>query len=340
MDVMTKCRLGVLWIATVAAGTCALPGCKSAKAPPSPVRATQPTANDAARAELLAQYDLTGHITLIQFGTVGCELSDKGLGEMALLCRLKAIDDLSFLRVEGSKDDAAVEAYYRERPPGFAVHRDRQGRLAKTFDATATPTFILVGRFGRIRYRGSQANGRLGRWVKTLHREQADPGPDVALLGQVKLHGPKLLANTTLEDLTGRRRRLADLAGPGGLLVVFVDTDCPFAQRAMGELPTVARTIAPRGIPTVVINLDESAKVVREHYAGRNLPGPLLYDATPATKNNWNIQSVPTVVYVAADKTLAYNGKAVWAELAVAVEQALELEPGSVRFTAKGTRYG
>ena len=205
----------------VAVAWIAQPGCSDAKAPADNGRnAAKPTADAAARAEFLKQHQLTGRVTLIQFGTVTCELSDKGLREMALLHKLKAIPGLEFLRVEASKDDEAVKAYYETQSLKFPMHRAPQGLLGRTFDATVYPTFVLGGKFAHVRYRGKQPDNRLAEGVQGLLAERADPGHDVALLGTVKLDGAKLLAQTALPDLGGKRRRLQDLVGPGGMLAV------------------------------------------------------------------------------------------------------------------------
>jgi hypothetical protein len=128
--------------------------------------------------------------------------------------------------------------------------------------------------------------------------------------------------------------------GPSGLLVVFVDTSCRFSAKAMQDLPCVAPKLADLKIPTVLINLDDALDNVKTYYADRKLGVPVLYDASTATKLQWNIQSVPTVVFISADKQASYNGTAVWKNLAGAIEKNLNLSPGAVQLVAEGTGYG
>ena len=294
----------------------------------------------ALRAELLQQHKLAGKVALIEFGAITCKLSGKGLDEMAFLHGLEEVPGLSYLRVEASKDDAAVAKYYEAKDLQFPVHRDGEGRIGLAFDATSIPTFVIVGKFGRVRYRGHWPGDHLVDWVKALQAEPADPGPDVALLGEVKLDGPTLLANTKLPAMAGDDPALGDLLAPGGLLLLFVDTTCPYSVQAMGEMPIVARALAPRSIRCAVVNIDGTREDVAARFGTGYTGVPLLYDETPGTKEAWNIQSVPTVAYLAPDKQIAYYGKALWADVARAVEEVRGMPPGTIRFTARGTRYG
>jgi len=50
--------------------------------------------------------------------------------------------------------------------------------------------------------------------------------------------------------LDGVVNPLSRYMGPHGLLVVFVDTSCPFAGTAIGDMPNVAATLAGAGFPT------------------------------------------------------------------------------------------
>jgi len=317
---------------------------RSAATQPAKVTASRPAAKgleaDVMRASFLKQHKLEGSVVLIEFGTVGCKVSEQGLEEMAFLHGMKGIPGLAFARVELSEDASAVERYYGAKAIEFPVHRDPQRKLAEAFDAMNVPTFVLVGKFGRVRYRGSWPEANLAEWAEALIGEKADPGPDVALLGTVQLDGTKLLAATKLPDLTGRQIALEEVWGGRGLLVLFVDATCPYAKRAMGDMPTVARTLALQSVRSIAINIDGTEQAVKNRFGADRLVVPLLYDATAGTKDAWNIQSVPTVAYIDPDKKVAYYGRAVWADVAPAIESAAGLKPGSIRFTAKGTKYG
>ena len=125
-----------------------------------------------------------------------------------------------------------------------------------------------------------------------------------------------------------------------GMVAMFVDTTCPFSSQAMRDMPVVAAELAARKIGSVVVNIDGDDKTVQDYFSKQSLGAPLLYDKTTATKDAWGIQSVPTVVYVGPDKTIGYNGVAVWADVARAIERTQHLPQGSIQFSARGTKFG
>ncbi len=333
-------------VAAVVLGLLAFAGCKRS-APPATQPAAAPAQPDAAyaaaaplREQLLAQYELRDCVTMIEFGLFGYPLTEQGLDGMILHQKLNDVPGLAFLRVELSKDPAAVDAYYKDKDLKLPVYRDPNMAMAQAFAATSDPTFVLVDKFGRVRYRGSEPGSQLGKWVADLQAEPADAGSDAAMLGIVSLEGAKLLAATTLPNLAGQNVALDGALGPEGIVLVFVDTTCPFSGQALGDMPTVAPTLAKAKINSVVVNIDGSKEVVTDYFGGKNLGAPVVYDATAATMNRWNITSVPTIVYVGPDKNIGYNGTAVWANVGAAIEKARKLPPGTVNFTAHGTSYG
>ena len=338
-------------LAAAVLGLLAFAGCKRSVPPATKPAATQQSAatirQNAAyaaaaplREQLLTRYDLKGRVAMIEFGMVGCDLSTQGLDGMVLHQKLDDVPGLAFLRVEEAKDAAAVDAYYKDKDLKFPVCRDPNMTMAQAFAATSVPSFVLVDKFGRVRYRGSEPGDKLGKWVVDLQAETADAGPDAAMLGVVALDGAKLLAATALQDLSGQRVALDGAMGPEGIVLVFVDTTCPFSGQALGDMPTVAPTLSGAKINSVVVNIDGSKEVVAKYFGGKNLGAPIIYDATDATMNRWNVKSVPTVMYIGPDKTIAYNGVAVWADVASAIEKARQLPPGTIKFTARGTSYG
>jgi len=124
------------------------------------------------------------------------------------------------------------------------------------------------------------------------------------------------------------------------MVAVFVDTTCPFSGQALGDMPKVAHTLLAARINSVVVNVNGDSDVPGNYFGGKRLGAPVIYDTTDATMGRWQIQSVPTVVYVGPDKAIAYNGAAVWDQVAKAIENARRLPPGTIKFTARGMSYG
>ncbi len=300
-----------------------------------------PAAEAAAlREKLIKQFGLGGKVTLIQFGIVGYPLSDQGLEGLILHQRLQDVPGLALLRVDITKDQAAADAFYKEKDIKFPVYRDANTQMARAFQATSDPTYVILDKFGRVRYRGPEPDARLGDWAQQLQAQTADAGAEAPMLGVVELSGEKLLSGTKLPDLGGQLVELEQAMGPEGLVVLLVDTTCPFSGEALRDMPAIAPVLAKAQVGSIVINIDGTAQRVAEYYKDKDLGTQLIFDETPATMKAWNITSVPTVFYIGPDMKIGYNGAAVWAQVAAAIETARQMPQGALKFTPKGTSYG
>ena len=166
-----------------------------------------------------------------------------------------------------------------------------------------------------------------------------DPGPNAAALGAAALDVSKLLGETRLPDLEGAVRSLRDRMGPKGLLVVFVDTSCPFSATAIREMSSVASVLAKQEVPSVLMNVGEPQATVEQFYTQRQVGIPVIYDTGKATLTAWGVASTPTPILIDSAGTVAYRGTAVWADVGAAAEKSLKLPAGSLKFTVKGTGF-
>lgn len=321
---------GILLFGLAVAG-----GCRSTPAPKAV------DAQLAAQAKFLHDNGLDGQVALIQFGEVGCELSASGLAEMTTLDQNKANPGLRMVRVEEGKDVKAVDEFYAKSKLSFPVVRDPDGAIASAFAAGAAPQYMLVSKFGRVRFRGQlPATARLREWSDVLAAEKSDPGSDAPMFGQKSIDAAMLMGKTLLPDLGGTSKALGEYKGPSGLLIVFVDTTCPFSAQALKDMPGVIGTMAAQSVNSVLVNLDDDKNSVQKFYADHPQTAPVVYDITTNTKNVWGVESVPTVVFVDAGGTLVYNGPAVWDNMGKAAEKALHLAEGTIKFEVKGTGMG
>jgi len=166
-----------------------------------------------------------------------------------------------------------------------------------------------------------------------------DPGPDAATSGVAALDASKLLDETRLPDLKGAARSLRDRMGPKGLLVVFVDTNCPFSATAINEMSSVASVLAKHEVPSVLVNVGEPQATVEQFYAERQVGLPVIYDTGKKTLAAWAVTSTPTAIMMDSGGAVAYRGKTVWADVGAAAEKSLKLPAGSLKFTVKGTGF-
>jgi hypothetical protein len=91
--------------------------------------------------------------------------------------------------------------------------------------------------------------------------------------------GDPRLAQTRLPDLLDRPQTLSQYLAPRGLLLVFVDLNCPASEQTLTELPAIASKLETRfGLPAVVVDVDNEAAKVRPYYQAKQLAIPVLYD--------------------------------------------------------------
>jgi len=329
--VLTICVAGLVAVVLFAGG------CDRGSQGPSP---TGRPDDGQIRTAFLKDNKLLGKPVLIEFGIVECELSDKGFTTMIKLHGADIVEGLAYARVEASDDSKAVDEYYKTKPAGFLVERDSKRELANAFGATIYPVFLLIDKFGNTRYMGGFPSENLGDWTGMLLAEKTDPGPNTPRLGVKALNGQELLASTKLPELGGGTKPLADYFGPAGVMLVFADTSCPYSGKAIRDLPGVSRTLKKAMVATVVVNITDVEEKVKAYYARQKLKVPVVYDVGSAVRINWDVQSVPTIIFFDAQGRIAYNGPAVWSDVGRAGEMALGLPPGSLKFQAKGTRFG
>lgn len=321
--------LGVVTVMTVFGG-----GCRGAGIAPTKIQL-------ASQAEFVEDRGLLDQVTLIQFGRVGCRASVQGLEKMAALNRARRIEGLAYLRVESEPESEAAQAYFAAKSPGFPVYYDAAVAACRAYDATVCPTYVLVDKSGRIRYRGLWPDEvELSQWVAALHEEIVDPGPKVVLFSPGKLDVPSLLDDLCLYDSMGGTRRLRDFMGSSGLLMVFVDTRHPAPHQSIKDMPSVAPVFAEQGVRSVFVNLGESQTLFEKYYAKRQVVTPILYDPGRAAQHMWQIQKVPTVIMVDVAGAVVYNGPAIWAAVGMAVEQHLGLPAALLKCPVKGTDFG
>lgn len=296
---------------------------------------------DPAVAAMLKAHQLENRVVLVEFGTIGCELSGIGLDSMAGWQRRNAVPGLAYLRLEPTGDQQTFDGYYAGKSLGFPVVRDTGMTIANALGTTVFPRFALLDKFGRIRYHGSQPSLKdLTEWAGRLNSELADAGANAPQFGEVALDVPALLAETKLPALDGSAKSLRDHRGKSGLLLLFVDTNCPFSATAARQVPAVAATLAKRDVPTVLVNIGDPEAKVKSFYAAGIEGATVVYDTGKATQDRWGVQFVPTAVLVDADGNLVYRGSPVWDHVTEKVAAAQNLPADSVKAGVKGTSGG
>jgi peroxiredoxin len=120
-------------------------------------------------------------------------------------------------------------------------------------------------------------------------------------------------------DLTGtdgRQHSLASVAGPRGLLVVFMCNHCPFVKAIIDRLIRDARDLQPQGIGTVAIMSNDAVAYPDDSFANMvrwaeelALPFPYLVDESQAVARAYGAVCTPDFFGYNADLQLQYRGR-------------------------------
>ena len=116
--------------------------------------------------------------------------------------------------------------------------------------------------------------------------------------------------------VSGKKVSRADVAGPKGMLAMFICRHCPFVKHVQNELAQLGRDYAGRGIGIVAISAnDESgfpedspdnlAKMSRE----LGLTFPYLYDETQDVARAYDAQCTPDFFLFDGQRKLVYRGQ-------------------------------
>lgn len=297
--------------------------------------------NQSPVANLLKENNLQGKVVLIEFGMIGCELSNQGLAAMAdWQCR-NAIPGLAFLRLEPTADKKTFDDYYAKKALSFPVVRDIDMKIANALGTTIYPRFALIDKFGRVRYRGNQPTEKdLADWTIKLQNEKNDAGPKAPMFGSTALDVAALLANTKLPNLEGALKSLTEYQGQQGLLLTFVDTRCPFSAKASQDMPVVASNLAEYSVATVLVNISDPAAAVKKRYSAGVSGATVVYDTSKLTQQCWNVQFVPLAVLIDSAGEIIYHGSPVWTNVAASLAKQLNLPANAINLEAQGTSQG
>ena len=120
-------------------------------------------------------------------------------------------------------------------------------------------------------------------------------------------------------DLTGTdgaRYRLADLAGPKGLVVAFICNHCPYVLAVMDRIVRDARDLAPLGVGFAAICSNDAESYPEDGFGpmvemaqARGFPFPYLHDADQSVARGWDAACTPDFFGFDGDLTLQYRGR-------------------------------
>lgn len=111
-------------------------------------------------------------------------------------------------------------------------------------------------------------------------------------------------------DVDGAVHRLGTTP-PGPLALVFIDTECPVANRYVPRLNELAAEARESGVAFYGVYSDPAltAREAREHRDGRSVTFPVLFDASGDLAERLGPTRVPEAFVVDGDDRLVYRGR-------------------------------
>jgi len=127
--------------------------------------------------------------------------------------------------------------------------------------------------------------------------------------GAVKV-GDKVDSFSLADVRTGQQVSLSKLAGPSGVAVIFIGTQCPYSNAFNQVMATVAKDYKSRGIHVVGVNSNntEVADNVKQHAETRGLDFTVLKDNGSAVADKFGAQKTPEVFLLDKDMVVRYHG--------------------------------
>lgn len=123
-------------------------------------------------------------------------------------------------------------------------------------------------------------------------------------------------ADFILPDFDGKMVSLADVAGPRGLLVMFICNHCPYVQSVIGRIRRDAADLAAHGIGAVAISANDVAQYpqdapgfMKAEAQRHGFTFPYLYDETQAVARAYGAECTPDFFGYNADRELQYRGR-------------------------------
>ncbi len=124
------------------------------------------------------------------------------------------------------------------------------------------------------------------------------------------------LVDAILPGTDGHEHQISELAGPGGLVVVFICNHCPYVKAVITRIMRDARELAGHGVGFVAINSNDAATYpddsfdAMKAFAGRHrLPFRYLHDEDQHIARAYGAACTPDFFGFNANLKLQYRGR-------------------------------
>ena len=119
-----------------------------------------------------------------------------------------------------------------------------------------------------------------------------------------------------LPGVDHKRYRLQELAGPQGLLVMFICNHCPYVKAVRSRIVRDAADLMPHGIRCVAINANDATQYPEDNFEHMqiiarawSLPFPYLHDVDQSVAKAYGAVCTPDFFGFNKDLELQYRGR-------------------------------
>jgi thiol-disulfide isomerase/thioredoxin len=223
--------------------------------------------------------------------------------------------DLAVIAIDVGFNDSvdAIRAYRKKLGITMPIVFD-DGGLGNAFHLRVTPTHVVIGRDGRVRYVGHLADRELdaaliaARGAAPASTAQGAHGPAAANEGGTPIGIGDLLPNRSLRTLDGRRFALLHRTGPQKFTaLVFMSPWCEsYLATSRPQVSASCRSVreqvaALRDDPRVrwlgiASGLWANSEDLHKYQADNKVAIPLTLDASGGVFREFRVNDVPTVL--------------------------------------------
>lgn len=174
---------------------------------------------------------------------------------------------------------------------GFHYGVDKYRKIAKPLSFFYYPTLYIFDRDGEVRYCGTCDENRVPDVVTALATEE--PGAEKKLFSPVMLGAGEAAPDFSATSVDGKTVQLSKHLGKNATLLFFGAVTCPFAKRAVAQLPGFQSEFASKGLSIVIVNSGPNVKSAKPFY-DETAPGiPVLRDDDASIGKKYGLVGVP-----------------------------------------------
>jgi peroxiredoxin len=119
-----------------------------------------------------------------------------------------------------------------------------------------------------------------------------------------------------LDGVDGRRYRLRDVAGPNGLLVMFICNHCPYVKAVLGRIVRDVAELGQHGVGAIAIMANDPTEYPEDAFDNMarlskelNFPMPYVIDESQSVAKAYGAVCTPDFFGFNKDLQLQYRGR-------------------------------